>query len=70
MVHSIQPESQGPEDPVGAENVNQTVIRAFDQDFRLHDSVDEDGAWQSPSTTLPSSAFFSWSVSLAVSNRT
>ncbi len=52
--------------PVGAEN----VIRIVDQDFRWCDPGDEDGAWRSPSSTLPSSACFSWSSSHVASKRT
>ncbi len=52
--------------PVGAEN----VIRIVDLDFRWVDPGDEDGVWHSPSSTLPSFAYFSWFVSLAMDGRT
>jgi hypothetical protein len=35
----------------------------IDLAFGQRDQGDEDGACPSPSSTLPSSAFFSWSVS-------
>jgi hypothetical protein len=52
--------------PVGADN----PVQAVQQDFRWRDTDDEDGAWRSPSSTLPSFVSSSCSVSHAVRNGT
>ena len=50
--------------------VPKTSSGPIDLDFCCRDTDDEDGAWHSPSSTLPSSVRSNWFGSRGVSNRT
>jgi hypothetical protein len=50
--------------------VPKTLSDTINLDFRLHETGDEDGAWHSLSSVLPSSVSSNWSVSPVMDKRT